>query len=265
MEQNKKMVAGFISALLILLILIPLGMKMTEKKKEISNSNPTKNREIEIKDTCEEGSVFPDAIEKYYEDEKYICTFSQIKSGCYVVTVDGKDYSLKDALNNQVITIEEGMEHGLYCEKKSTGIEENPESNTNSNIESNTNTNSTSNSNTNTNANKPSTSNSNVISNKNTNINSSTNVASNSNVSSTKKIKVVNKCSGNVTQALDYFYEDNQYRYYFTSGVSGCTYVNVNGKEYTLRNALNQKIVTMKELEEVGFKCLKESKNLVEK
>ena len=39
----------------------------------------------------------------------------------------------------------------------------------------------------------------------------------------------------------------------------------VNGKEYTLRNALNEKIVTMKELENVGFHCLKESKNLVDK
>lgn len=255
MEKNKKMIAGFISALLILLALIPLSMKMFEKKESISNSNSTKNREIEIKDTCEEGLAYPQAIEKYYEDEKYVCSFNVIKSGCYIVKLDGKEYPLKDALNNKIITVEEAIKHGMYCQKKESDIEDNPESNSNttSNIQSNSN------------INKPSTSNSNVVSNKNTNTYSSTNVASNSNVTSIKNIKVINKCSGNATQALDYFYEDNQYKYYFTSGVSGCTYVNVNGKEYTLKNALNQKIVTMKELEAVGFKCLKESKNLVEK
>ncbi len=255
MEKNKKMIVGVISALLILVILIPFGMKMAEKKEGISNSNPTKNREIEIKDTCEEGLAFPQAIEEYYEDEKYVCSFNVIKSGCYIVKVDGKEYPLKDALNNKIITVEEAIKHGMYCTKKELDIEDNPESNsnTNSNIQSNSNTN------------KPSNSNSNVVSNKNTNTNSSTNIVSNSNITGTKKISVVDKCGDYLTQQIDEFYQDNQYIYYFTAGRSGCIYVQVNNQEYTLKNALNEKIVTIEELESVGLKCLKRSKNLVEK
>lgn len=287
MNKNGKIIATIVSALLVIVIAITLGMKLNEKKdsKSLSNSNSTKNREIEIQNTCPANSVAPDAIEKYYEDEKYVCTFNQVVSGCYIVKVDGKEYSLRDALNNKVITIEEGIEHGLHCERKDTGVDDNQESNSNSNMPSNTNSNSNSSSNTNVNTNTNTNtntisniqSNSNVVSNTNSNKTSNSNKLSNSNVISnvnkvsnsnivgTRKISVVNKCSGYLTQQIDYFYEDNQYKYYFNSGMSSCTYVNVNGKEYPLRNALNQKIVTIQELEAVGFKCLKESKNLVEK
>lgn len=282
MNKNNKIIAVVVSALLIIVASITFGMKMNENKKSLSNNNSSKNREVEIKDTCPVDSSFPDAIETYYEDSKYICTFNQVKSGCYVVTVDGKEYSLKDALNNKVITIEEAMEKGLHCETKLTGTEENSNSNTNTNSTSNTtsNTNSNTNSNpvsdsnstSNINTNTNSNTNSNVISNTNTNSSSNkisnSNKISSSNISNTqinRKIRVLNKCGSYTTQQIDEFYQDNEYIYYFTSGISGCTYVSVNGIEYTLRNALNSKIVTMKELEDAGFKCLKKSRNLVDK
>lgn len=271
MNKNNKIIAIVVSALLIVITSITFGMKMKENKRSLQNSNSSKNREIEIEDTCSIDSVFPDAIEKYYEDSKYICTFNQIKSSCYVVKVDGKEYSLKEALENKVITIEEAIEKGLHCEMKDTGSED-KESDSPSNTNTNSNTTNTNiNSNSNSNSNNPS--NTNVNSNTNTNspvnsnsnIISSSNVVSSSNIQNNTGIKVVNRCSGNTTQQIDEFYQDNEYIYYFNSGISGCTYVNVNGKEYTLRNALNNKIVTMKELEAVGFKCLKKSKNLVDK
>ncbi len=264
MNKNNKIIAVVVSALLIIMASITFGMKMKENKRSLSNSNSSKNREIEIKDTCSLDAVFPDAIETYYEDSKYICTFNQIKSSCYVVKVDGKEYSLKDALNNKVITIEEAMEKGLYCETKTTGSDD-KESNSNStsNMNTNSSSNSSSNSNSNISTNINTNTNSNVIS--NSNIISSSNVISSSNIQSNVGIRIVNKCSGNTTQQIDEFYQDNEYIYYFNSGLSGCTYVNVNGTEYPLRNALNSKIVTMKELEAVGFKCLKKSKNLVDR
>lgn len=274
-NKKKQTVALIISTVIVVVFVIGafVLIQKNSEEKSLSNKNSANNREIEIKDTCEPGLAYPDAIEEYYEDEKYICSFNQIRSGCYTVTVDGKEYPLKDALNNKVITVEEAMEHGLYCSKKSTGIEES-NSNTNTNItsnsnstsnvetnsnsnESNTNTNSTINSSINTNTNTHVISNSNLI--------SSSNIISSSNVVGNKTIKVYNRCGDNQTSQIDEFYQDNEYIYYFTSGMSGCTYVSVNGTEYGLKTALNDKIVTMKELESVGFKCLKKSRNLVEK
>ncbi len=289
MNKNGKLIAVIISLVVVIVGVATFYMLQNkDDKKSLSNNNSTKNREVEITDTCEEGLSFPDAMETYYEDENYACSFNQIKSGCYTVKVDGKEYSLKDALNNKVITVEEAIEEGLYCTKKTTDSEDKSNSNpsntvSNSNIVSNSNTNSQSNTNTtintNTNVSKPSNTNSNstsnIISNSNkpTNSNSnitssgniSTNIISNSNVQGTRKISVVSKCGPNTTQQLDFFYEDNEYQYYFNSGQSSCTYVIVNGKEYSLRSALNGKIVTMEELEKVGFRCMKKSKNLVDR
>lgn len=64
------------------------------------------------------------------------------------------------------------------------------------------------------------------------------------------------------TSAIEYYYEDNNYKYYFTCIKSGSIFVIVDGKKYNIKEALNNKVVTMAELESNGFKPLKEEKNL---
>ena len=81
---------------------------------------------------------------------------------------------------------------------------------------------------------------------------------------SIKKITVDNRCK-NTAQALETVYEDKEYIYYLNSISSGCIYVKVNGKEYTLKQAISNSIVTVYELEENGFQFLKKSKNYIEK
>lgn len=77
-----------------------------------------------------------------------------------------------------------------------------------------------------------------------------------------KKITIDNRC--NITaQAFEKIYEDNDYTYYLSTISSGCIYVKVNGNEYTLKKAINEKIVTVYELEENGFKFIKEERNFV--
>lgn len=267
MNKNAKIISIIISAVLIMLVAITLGLKMNkDKKQSITNKNSANNHEIKIEDTCEAGLAYPDAIEEYYKDDKYVCKFNQIRSGCYVVKVDGKEYSLKDALNNKVITVEEAIENGMYCEKivddDTNDSNTNTNSVSNSNVETNTNSNSNTSSNTNSNSstNKPVTSNTNS----NTSSDKFSNVISSSNVL-VNKLSIIDRCGEYTTQVIDEFYQDSEYIYYFTSGRSGCTYVNVNGKEYSVKSALNDKIVTMKELEDIGFKCNKKSRDLVDK
>ena len=57
----------------------------------------------------------------------------------------------------------------------------------------------------------------------------------------------------------------NQYIYYFNSGMSSCIHVIVNNKDYTIRNVLNQKVVTPAELEKIGYHLMKKANNTVTK
>ena len=58
---------------------------------------------------------------------------------------------------------------------------------------------------------------------------------------------------------IDYFYEDENYRYYFTCLKSNYIIVNINDKEYMLKDALENGIITIKDIEnKIEFK--KESK-----
>ena len=57
------------------------------------------------------------------------------------------------------------------------------------------------------------------------------------------------------SMALEFYYQD----YYFTCIKSHNVIVTVNGKSYTIKEALNNKIVTMDELINVGFKPLKKN------
>lgn len=70
-----------------------------------------------------------------------------------------------------------------------------------------------------------------------------------------KIITIEDKSNGECAMALEFYYQD----YYFTCIKSHNVIVTVNGKSYTIKEALNNKIVTMDELINVGFKPLKKN------
>lgn len=78
-----------------------------------------------------------------------------------------------------------------------------------------------------------------------------------------KEITIVDKSKGNAcAQAIEYFYEDNNYKYYFTCIKSNSIYVIINNTEYKLVNALENGIITINQLEENGIYFNKTAKNL---
>ena len=70
-----------------------------------------------------------------------------------------------------------------------------------------------------------------------------------------KNITIEDRSNGEYAMALEFYYQD----YYFTCIKSHNVIVTVNGKSYTIKEALNNKIVTMDELINVGFKPLKKN------
>ena len=90
-------------------------------------------------------------------------------------------------------------------------------------------------------------------------------IEDNQNTNSNSNIKIEDRQKGNCAQAIEYYYQDNAYKYYFTCIKSNSVFVIKNGKEYTIKYALNNNIVTMQELIDNGFHPLKESRNLVDK
>ena len=74
-----------------------------------------------------------------------------------------------------------------------------------------------------------------------------------------KTVTLVDKSGEYCAQALDFFYEDNQYVYYFTCIKSGSMYVIKNGREYKLVEALKTGVTTIKELNENGYSFLKKN------
>lgn len=70
-----------------------------------------------------------------------------------------------------------------------------------------------------------------------------------------KNITIEDRSNGECAMALEFYYQD----YYFTCIKSHNVIVIVNGKSYTIKEALNNKIVTMDELINVGFKPLKKN------
>lgn len=90
-------------------------------------------------------------------------------------------------------------------------------------------------------------------------------IEDNQNTNSNSNIKIEDRQKGNCAQAIEYYYQDNAYKYYFTCIKSNSVFVIKDGKEYTIKYALNNNIVTMQELIDNGFHPLKESRNLVDK
>lgn len=70
-----------------------------------------------------------------------------------------------------------------------------------------------------------------------------------------KTITIEDRSNGECAMALEFYYQD----YYFTCIKSHNVIVTVNGKSYTIKEVLNNKIVTMDELINVGFKPLKKN------
>lgn len=70
-----------------------------------------------------------------------------------------------------------------------------------------------------------------------------------------KNITIEDRSNGECAMALEFYYQD----YYFTCIKSHNVIVTVNGKSYTIKEALNNKIVTMDELINVDFKPLKKN------
>lgn len=80
-----------------------------------------------------------------------------------------------------------------------------------------------------------------------------------------RNIVVEDRSGDYCAQAIEYFYSDNEYTYYFSCIKSESVYVMVDGKEYKLVNALNNGIVTMKELNDAGYFFSKKERNLSDK
>jgi hypothetical protein len=69
-------------------------------------------------------------------------------------------------------------------------------------------------------------------------------------------ITIVDKTGEVCGEALLYFYEDSEYKYYFSCLKN--IWVQVNGDEYEVSDALENKVVTIDELVAAGLKFSKE-------
>ena len=100
-------------------------------------------------------------------------------------------------------------------------------------------------------------------------IDSSTNVVEQPITSGTmvngRMIKIVDRSSGNCAQAIEYYYSDSKYKYYFNCILSPSIFVIIDGVEYNLKVALNSGVVSMAELEKAGFRPMKKPNNLVDR
>ena len=79
--------------------------------------------------------------------------------------------------------------------------------------------------------------------------------------SDTRSITLVDKFDGDTcAQAIENYYEDDEYIYYFDCIKSNFVFININGSEYLLKEALNNKIVTVNELEDNNIILSKKKK-----
>lgn len=226
------------------------------------------------------------------EDKNNVCTGS-----VNVTKTSGSEYEYIVLLNcgqyknNGVKYNEDGkvLESKVYTDNSSS---DNNNSNTNTNDDNTTDVpdNSSNNSDTDNNQSNnvviPSTDNSSNNSNNNNNsssgtgnvidgsniigtIDSSTNVVEQPITSGTmvngRMIKIVDRSSGNCAQAIEYYYSDSKYKYYFNCILSPSIFVIIDGVEYNLKVALNSGVVSMAELEKAGFRPMKKPNNLVDR
>lgn len=211
------------------------------------------------------------------EDKNNVCTGS-----VNVTKTSGSEYEYIVLLNcgqyknNGVKYNEDGkvLESKVYTDNSSNNSD--TDNNQNSNVatpstDNSSNTGSSNNSNSNNNNNNSSSGTGNVIDGSNIigTIDSSTNVVEQPITSGTmvngRMIKIVDRSSGNCAQAIEYYYSDSKYKYYFNCILSPSIFVIIDGVEYNLKVALNTGVVSMAELEKAGFRPMKKPNNLVDR
>ena len=94
---------------ILTLILVIIGIILVGKNKEL------RKHKIEIIDAS---YMCAEAIEKFYEDDKYTYSFPCIKSGSvFVKLADGKKVLVIKALEENLVTIDELINAGLEVYK----------------------------------------------------------------------------------------------------------------------------------------------------
>lgn len=197
---------------------------------------PVENKKVITITDRSEGQYCADAIEYYYKDYYFTC----VKSHNVIVTVNATEYTIKEALNNEIVTMDELIAIGFKPLKKN--VTDDPTTPTDS-TEPTTPT-------------KPTTpTESTTPSEPVKPTEPITPVEPTSPTEkptdTTKKITITDTSAGkDCLQAIEYYYK----RYYFNCIKSQYVIVTVNGKKYNIKEALNNGIVTMDELIAVGFK-----------
>ena len=211
------------------------GKKVYKFKGTKFNCPIEENKKVITITDKSEGQYCADAIEYYYKDYYFTC----IKSHNVIVTVNGKEYTIKEALNNGIVTMDELIEVGFKPLKKS--VSDDPSDEPTMPTEPTT----------------PETPTSPTEPSKPEEPTTPTKPATPiepikpSDDTTKKKITITDTSAGkNCAQAIEYYYK----RYYFNCIKSQYVIVNVNGKKYNIKEALNNGIVTMDELIEAGFK-----------
>ena len=223
------------------------GKKVYKFKGTKFNCPVDENKKVITITDKSEGTYCADAIEYYYKDYYFTC----IKSQYVIVTVNGKEYTIKEALNNGIVTMDELIAVGFKPLKKSVTDDPSEEPTTPtepSKPEEPTTPTEPSNPTLPTTPTEPSKPEEPTTP---ATPATPTTPTKPSDGTNKKKITITDTSAGkNCAQAIEYYYK----RYYFNCIKSQYVIVTVNGKRYNIKEALNNGIVTMDELIEAGFK-----------
>ena len=223
------------------------GKKVYKFKGTKFNCPVDENKKVITITDKSEGTYCADAIEYYYKDYYFTC----IKSQYVIVTVNGKEYTIKEALNNGIVTMDELIAVGFKPLKKSVTDDPSEEPTTPtepSKPEEPTTPTEPSNPTLPTTPTEPSKPEEPTTPATPATPTTPTKPSDDTNK---KKITITDTSAGkNCAQAIEYYYK----RYYFNCIKSQYVIVTVNGKKYNIKEALNNGIVTMDELIEAGFK-----------
>ena len=226
------------------------GKKVYKFKGTKFNCPVDENKKVITITDKSEGTYCADAIEYYYKDYYFTC----IKSQYVIVTVNGKEYTIKEALNNGIVTMDELIAAGFKPLKKSVTDDPSEEPTTSTEPtkpEEPTTPSEPSNPTEPTKPTTPTTPTEPAKPEEPTTPTTPTTPTKPSDDTNKKKITITDTSAGkNCAQAIEYYYK----RYYFNCIKSQYVIVTVNGKKYNIKEALNNGIVTMDELIEAGFK-----------
>ena len=218
----------YICLIIITLITLSSIWILSFKKRNMASYKISLTKELSNNQNCI--NIDNDIVNIFYEDEDYKYYYYCMKSYEYKIRYKNNTYSLSDAIDENLVSIDNLDDIGLnyYVISKNSFIENNPI------IEDNIDDDST---------------------NVNTSISQDRNEINNSN-----SIKIIDRSNGECLQVIDYFYEDEDYKYFFNCYKSGSIYIIINDHEYLLKEALNNNIITINDLEKNGIKLNKEAK-----